>query len=178
VTVVEFVSAVDELAPALAAIYRASFAESPYEEGEEDVERFARSQLPTHTRRRDFRCAIAREGGELVGFAYGYTGEAGQFWTEWVRERIPADLAEEWLGGHFEFVELAVLPDHQRRGIGSALHDALLADLPHQRALLSTLREDTAARRLYLRRGWRVLWEDLNGKSSLLGLELPRSARA
>jgi ribosomal protein S18 acetylase RimI-like enzyme len=177
VTVVELVSAVDELAPALAAIYRASFAESPYEEGEEDVERFARSQLPTHTRRRDFRCAIAREGGELVGFAYGYTGEAGQFWTEWVRERIPADLAEG-LGGHFEFVELAVLPDHQRRGIGSALHDALLADLPHQRALLSTLREDTAARRLYLRRGWRVLWEDLNGKSSLLGLELPRSARA
>jgi GNAT superfamily N-acetyltransferase len=76
-----------------------------------------------------------------------------------------------------ELAELAVLRDHRGRGVGGALHDALLAGLPHRGALLSTHREETAARRLYLGRGWRVLWEELDGKSSLLGLELPRSAR-
>ena len=72
----------------------------------------------------------------------------------------------------FEFVELAVRPDSQRRGIGGGLHDALLAGLPHHRALLSTWREERPARRLYLKRGWQVLQEELDASSSLLGKDL------
>ena len=87
-------------------------------------------------------------------------------------ERVPQELEDEWLGGHFEFVELAVDPDHQGRGLGAALHDALLAGLPHARALLSTWRDERPARRLYLTRGWTVLQEELDASSSLLGLDL------
>ena len=90
-------------------------------------------------------------------------------------QRIPHELAEEWLDRHFEFVELAVDPIHQRRGIGGALHDALLQSLPHDRALLSTWQEERPARSLYLSRGWRIVVQKLDESSSLLGLELPRT---
>ena len=119
---------------------------------------------------------VARQHGRILGFAYGYTGRRGQWWSDQVAERVPRELAERWLDGHFEFVELAVHPDHQRQGLGGALHDALLDDLPHARALLSTWTEDYPARLLYLNRGWQVLEQELWENASLLGLDL--TARA
>ncbi|WP_372492658.1 GNAT family N-acetyltransferase [Microbacterium aurugineum] len=60
-----------------------------------------------------------------------------------------------WVGGHFEFVELAVTPEARGRGIGGQLHDALLANLDHRRALLATSSsQDDPAVRLYSSRGW------------------------
>ena len=55
-----------------------------------------------------------------------------------------------------------------------ALHDTLLSGLPNPRALLTTWSYDTPARRLYLRRGWRVLVQELSyeWESSLFGLDL------
>jgi GNAT superfamily N-acetyltransferase len=76
-----------------------------------------------------------------------------------------------WGGGHFEVVELAVVPEMQGQGIGTALHDVLMSELPHRRALLSTWRFDCPARRLYVRRGWQLLVPDLDG-SSVFGLDL------
>jgi ribosomal protein S18 acetylase RimI-like enzyme len=116
---------------------------------------------------------VAREREHVLGFAYGYTGRRGQWWSDYVAERVPEELTREWIGGHFEFVELAVRPDRQRQGIGRALHDGLLANLPYDRALLSTWQDDRPARRLYLARGWRVLEQELDDDSSLLGLVLP-----
>jgi ribosomal protein S18 acetylase RimI-like enzyme len=154
-------------------VYRAAFGQPPYHEDEDAVARFRDEQLPAHADREGFRCVLTREEGRVVGFAYGYTGRRGQWWTDYVAERVPQEVAQAWLDGHFEFVELAVHPDHQGRGIGSALHDALLTDLPHERALLSTWRQDTPARRLYLNRGWHVLQQRLDASSSLLGRRLP-----
>ena len=64
-------------------------------------------------------------------------------------------------------------PAAQGRGTGTALHDALLAGLPHRRALLSTYRDDRPAPRLYRRRGWRLLYAGLDDNSDLYGRELP-----
>ena len=161
-----------ELRAELVAVYRAAFTVPPYDEDEASVTRFRDEQLPTHAAREGFRALVAREDGRVVGFAYGYTGRRGQWWTEQVAERVPPELTERWLDGHFEFVELAVHRDYQARGIGGALHNALLRGLPHDRALLSTWREDTPARRLYLRRGWQVLVDELTEDASLLGLDL------
>ena len=158
--------------PGLVEVYRAAFTVAPYSEDKSAVARFRDEQLPRHTEREGFRCVVAREDERIVGFAYGYTGRRGQWWTDYVAGRVPQELADEWLDGHFEFVELAVHPEHQRRGIGGSLHDALLRDLPHDRALLSTWREDRPARRLYVNRGWTVLANELDAKSSLLGLDL------
>lgn len=161
------------LLPELAGVYRAAFTAPPYDEDEASVARFRDEQLPRHAAREGFRCVVTRLDAAAVGFAYGYTGRRGQWWTDYVAERVPERLAEQWLDGHFELVELAVDPRHQGRRIGTALHDALLADLPHERALLATWQDDLPARRLYLRRGWRVLAQELDSESSLLGLELP-----
>ena len=158
--------------PELVDVYRAAFTVAPYDEDESSVARFRDEQLPRHAEREGFRCVVAREDEQIVGFAYGYTGRRGKWWTDYVAERVPQELADEWLDGHFEFVELAVDPGYQRRGIGGALHDALLAGLPHAHALLSTWRDEVPARRLYLTRGWTVLQEELDPSSSLLGLNL------
>lgn len=68
-------------------------------------------------------------------------------------------------------MELAVRPSEQGRGIGQALHDALLDGVPQRRALLGTWTDDRPARRLYLRSGWQELAR-IDGDSALLGLAL------
>ena len=162
-----------ELAGELAAIYHAAFGAPGYDEPPEAAERFRTEQLPGHADRAGFRCVIARLEGRVVGFGYGYTGDFGQWWTDWVAARAPVEVVADWLGGHFELVEMAVEPSAQGRGIGQALHDRLLAGLPHRRAVLATYRDDRSAPRLYRRSGWRLLMPGLDASSDLYGLELP-----
>ncbi len=104
-----------------------------------------------------FRLVTSSTSERLVGFGWGYTGQPGQFWSDFVVEQLGAAVAD-WVGGHFEFVELAVLPDWRGCGVGGRLHDALLAGLPHRQALLGTEDDPSSpAVRLYTSRGWRRL---------------------
>ncbi len=162
-------------------VYREAFALPPYNETGADVSSFAEA-LSRHTRRQGFRLVAAVEGqdGPLLGFAYGYTSAPGQWWHDLVARAMDPALAAEWLGDAFEFVELAVAPQAQGRGLGGRLHDALLAGLPHQRAVLSTMQAETVALRLYRRRGWVVLLEGFRFPNVarpylVLGLDLTRS---
>ncbi|MEU8815338.1 GNAT family N-acetyltransferase [Actinoplanes sp. NPDC048796] len=128
--------------------------------------------LPTHAGRAGFKCLAAWDGDEMVGFTYGYTGEFGQWWTDRIASLVAPELSN-WLGGHFELVELAVLPSHERRGIGSALLDAVLDGLPHRVALLTATDDENApARRLYHRKGWRVLADGVFDGAVLMGRTL------
>jgi len=156
----------------LAHVYRAAFCAPGYVEPASAVDRFRDQQLPAHTARDGFRCALAERRGLLIGFAYGYTGEHGQWWTDHVAARVPPAVRDEWLGGHFEFVELAVDPTGQRRGLGEELVTRLLQDIPHERALLTTYRGDRPAPRLYRRMGWRLLAEHALEGSDLYGVDL------
>ena len=123
-----------------------------------------------HTERDGFRLARAREGGELVGFAYGYTGRDGQWWTDHVRTTLPPDVAGAWLSGHFELVSLGVLPTARRDGTGRALMRSLLAGLPHDRLLLMTTADaDDPARRLYATEGWTVLGTGIGDDTVAMG---------
>ena len=153
-------------------MYGQAFAGAPYHARPEATARFVADTFPLHRERAGFRCAIVRDRRGLRGFGYVYRGERGQFWTDWVRERVPAAVSEQWLGGHLELVELAVLPDAQGAGIGGALHDAVLAGSAEPRALLSARRDAPAAWGLYTRRGWSEL-AVLSGGFSLLGRHLP-----
>ena len=119
---------------------------------------WAASRLPVHTTRDDFVFLIAREGDEVTGFAYGYTGSSGQWWTDHVSGSLTSAQREEWIDvAHFEIVELHVKPSHQRRGIGSALLAQLLTRQPHDRALLSTQTGSRKARGFYAKNGWNEL---------------------
>lgn len=124
-----------------------------------------------HRGRADFRLVTAEIGGRLVGFSWGYTGERGQWWSDTVHAAL-GDAGDGWIGGHFEFVELAVRPEHRGSGIGGALHDALLEGLDHERALLQTDADPASAgHRLYLARGWQVIGA-LSEQKAVLGKHL------
>lgn len=122
-----------------------------------DVEEWRETVWDRHRLRADYRLVIAAAGVTCLGFAWGYTGVVGQYWPD----RVLAALGEDgsaWVGGHFEFVELAVGPGARGQGLGGRLHDQLLADLPHSRALLGTSADERdPAVRLYRSRGWRQL---------------------
>lgn len=134
----------------------------PYSEDETDVQDFA-ARFSDHAHRPGFRCCIAQYGAAdlIVGFAYGFRGEPGDGWWERVADALTEDEVETWLDDCFALAELAVTPEMQGRGLGGQLHDALLKGLPHRTAVLSTLRADTPAMRLYRKRGWVTLVENL-----------------
>jgi ribosomal protein S18 acetylase RimI-like enzyme len=140
-----------ETAQRIHRVYQAVFGDAPDEETWRDDSFFV------HCDRRGFRFVAATRESELIGFAYGYVGERGQWWTDRVAQALPAEVAVEWVGGHFELVEIAVLEPYRGRGLGGRLHDLLLSGATTRRALLGTDVVDGPALRLYRSRGWQTL---------------------
>jgi ribosomal protein S18 acetylase RimI-like enzyme len=141
-------------------VYRATFALPPFNEQEADFQRFAAS-LASHVARPGFRACLAKaaDSDQVVGFAYGYTSQPGQWWHDRVTAGLADSLVAKWFAHAFEVVIFAVLPALQGQGIGGRLHDCLLAGAPHGTALLSAFQDETPAWRLYRRRGWQTVRE-------------------
>ncbi len=124
----------------------------------------------------------------VVGFAYGFHGEHGQWWydTVWnaLVRAIGAAQTADWLVNCIEVAEIHVHKAHQRAGIGTRLLTTLTSGRPERTAVLSTPDRDTTARRLYRRFGFTELLTGYNfpGGSPpyvLMGAELPlNDARA
>jgi ribosomal protein S18 acetylase RimI-like enzyme len=134
--------------------------------------------LPRHVTRDGFRFMGAFADDRLVGFVYGYRGGSGQWWHDRVARALGAAGTERWLGpGHFEFTELHVRADYQRRGIGGRLHDALIEGLDAPTAVLSTQTDNDPAIALYAGRGWHVIVPYLDFGSGrpflIMGRDLP-----
>ena len=103
----------------------------------------------------DYHGLAALREGKLVGFGMGARSLLGDWWHDQVAARVGIDhpaLQDAWA-----LVDLAVAPEHRGRGVGSALMEALLAEQPCPRALLSTEVVNAGARRLYERHGWSYL---------------------
>jgi ribosomal protein S18 acetylase RimI-like enzyme len=128
------------------------------------TDEWARDWLPRHAGRDAFRFfAALDDDGTVNGFAYGYTGGAGQWWTDRVAAAMDDETRHRWLDPpHYEVVELHVHPRSQRGGVGSALLERLLAGLPHRRALLSTQVDNAKARPFYEKHGWQVVVDQLS----------------
>lgn len=143
-------------------IYRQAFVSAPYFKSESEVASF-RHSLSHHMKRPGFYFLIAIDlrTSQYVGFTYGYSGQAGQWWHDIVASAMDSQAASVWMRNNFELVELAVVPSYQGHGIGGALHDRLLSEQRHPKAVLSTLQSETIAFRLYRDRGWKVLIKDL-----------------
>lgn len=163
----------------LVEIYRAVFTLPPYRESERAVALFGR-MLSRHARRPGLKVvgALRPESQRLVGFAFGAASRPGEWWHDVVRNHLADEVAAEWMGWPFELVELALHPTYQGQGIGGRLHDSLLRDLDHGRAVLSTAAAETAATHLYRKRGWQQLAPPFSfpGNDTLyiiLGLRLP-----
>ncbi len=102
-----------------------------------------------------FRGYVALLNNEVVGMGFGTRSLPEQWWHDKVAAHVGPDhpaLQDAWV-----LVDLAVLPAYRSHGIGSFLHNALLASLPYRSALLSTEVSNAGARRLYERLGWSYL---------------------
>ena len=120
-----------------------------------------RSIIAAHLQREGLRAVVALDGERMVGVAYGYRGEPGQWWHDQVRDALTPLQAQEWLDGAFEVCELHVRPALHGTGLGRRLLAALLADVPSRTAILTTPDAETRARRFYRAGGWVDLRREL-----------------
>jgi ribosomal protein S18 acetylase RimI-like enzyme len=126
--------------------YRTAFSTSHWETNERGIKAFETDIFPRHLQREGFAMTVARNvEGKLVGFCYGYIGEHGQYWTDYVAARIHPSLEKAWLGGHFEVAELAVEAEERGKGLGRALLTTLLDSRGEDRVALQTLEKDSPA---------------------------------
>jgi ribosomal protein S18 acetylase RimI-like enzyme len=139
------------------AVYRAAMSAEPFLETEVETGWFA-EELAGEVGEPGFRCWVARDGGQLVGFAYGFpTPEVPpEGWYGRLRAAV-GDGAGEWLEDQFAVVWIAVHPDWRGRGLGRRLLERLLAGAGRERAWLVTHDLDTPARALYRSLGFREL---------------------
>jgi ribosomal protein S18 acetylase RimI-like enzyme len=127
-----------------------------------------------HAARSGFRLALARQDDALVGFAYGYTGETGQWWTDHAATVLHPEVASDWLGGHFELVSIGVDEAVRGAGVGRQLLVALTDGLEHARWVLMTSADpDDPARRLYRSTGWAVIGPGLSHEKVIMGRAWP-----
>jgi ribosomal protein S18 acetylase RimI-like enzyme len=120
---------------------------------------WAAERLPAHAARAGFvfLAALGPDDG-LLGFAYGYRGARGHWWSDRVAQSLTVAQRSKWLEQpYFEVAELHVHPRAQRRGIGSRLLAHLLSSQPFDRALLSTQTGSRKARGFYAKNGWQEL---------------------
>ena len=145
-------------------VYDAVFGDQP------DYAAWRNGVWDRHVGRAGFRLARAIDDERLVGFAYGYTGERGQWWTDRAAEVLGPEVGDTWLGGHFELVSIGVLASRRGRGVGRTLLARLTEDLPQERWLLMTTADaQDPARHLYARAGWEVVGPGLRDDQVVLG---------
>ncbi|KAA9159980.1 GNAT family N-acetyltransferase [Amycolatopsis acidicola] len=113
----------------------------------------------THALREGWRCIGAFDShGTMVGIAYGYKGNPGQWWHEQVRRGLVKSTGEEhaehWLRDYFELTEIHVSPRSQGGGIGEELLRRLLTGVTNDHVLLSTPEGPSRAWKLYRRVGF------------------------
>ncbi|WP_405359885.1 GNAT family N-acetyltransferase [Kitasatospora sp. NBC_00085] len=99
----------------------------------------------------------ALSGGRLVGFGYGMPNRREHWWSTVIQPYLEAYGYGEWLDDVFAITELHVLPEHQGRGIGSALIRTLCERSGLRRSILSAIDAETPARRLYRSLGYQDL---------------------
>ena len=135
--------------PALVNLYAVVYAEPPYSEGPEQVERF-RTRLQDEAERAGFSLITADDGSQLVGAAYGWTMPAGTWWSR-ADQQPAADIRDV---DKFAVMEWIVHPDRRAEGIGADLIRLLLEDRQERYATLAS-DPRSAARGMYKRAGWR-----------------------
>jgi ribosomal protein S18 acetylase RimI-like enzyme len=120
--------------------------------------------------------------GAMVGFAYGFHGQRGQWWYDAVWNALAGaagvGCAATWLADCLEIAEVHVYKRHQRAGIGTRMLMTLASGRAERTAVLSTPDRDTTARRLYRRLGFSELLTGYyfpGGSPAyiLMGAELP-----
>ncbi|MGP3952649.1 GNAT family N-acetyltransferase [Streptomyces sp. 7N604] len=125
--------------------YEEVYVEPPYCEGPRDVAEFIERFQQQAATRPGFRVVLASDGGEVIGFTYGYRLPADTGWWKSSLEPLPEDFTRETGERTFVIIELAVRKPWRRRGIAAELHAQLLDGLEVERVTLTMRPEPEAA---------------------------------
>jgi len=125
--------------------YEEVYADPPYREGPRDVAEFI-ERYPQQIRTRPgFRLLLARDGSEVVGFAYGYRLPVDTSWWGNLLEVMPQDFTGETGERTFAVIEMAVRKPWRRQGVAAGLHTRLIEGLAVERVTLTVRPEPEAA---------------------------------
>jgi ribosomal protein S18 acetylase RimI-like enzyme len=141
------------VAPDLKQLYLDAYHDPPYNEGEDDACAFVEG-IDARARQRGFRLIVAYMEARPVGFALGYQLPVDTKWWAGANHELASSVTHERPGRTYAIIELAVLSTHRRRGIARALHNALLADRPEERATLLVRPEAASAQAAYRQWGY------------------------
>lgn len=108
--------------------------------------------LPHHLAEPGYTLILARIDDVPAGFCYGYRAAPEQWFRPDAMRRLPPHLAEP--GQLLALCELVVAPEYQRQGLGTALHDALIASVRPRYTSLHVLQDNIAAWSVYQRLGY------------------------
>lgn len=102
-----------------------------------------------------FALVTANAGDRLIGFAFGYTLPAGDtYWWKGLEPAPAEEFVTETGSRTFVLSEIEVRRVWQGKGVGRAVHSALLDRRSEERATLAT-GPDARAQQVYERWGWR-----------------------
>jgi ribosomal protein S18 acetylase RimI-like enzyme len=146
----------DGLLETVLPLYTEVYAEPPYNEGLDDVEDFIR-RWNLQIRRPGFRLALAHRDNSVVGFSFGLPLTPDTHWWDGLLDPVDEETTREYPGRSFVIIELAVLLPYRRRGIGRALHRALLQQRPEQRVTLASRAEAAPAQAAYAAWGYQAV---------------------
>jgi ribosomal protein S18 acetylase RimI-like enzyme len=162
---------VSPLIPALVDLYAVVYAEPPYEEGPEQVDRF-RTSLGEEATRAGFALITAYDDEQLVGATYGWTMPAGTWWSR-ADQEAPSGIRDV---DKLAIMEWVVHPGRRAEGIGAELIRQLLQGRLEPYATLAS-DPRAPARGMYERAGWRQVAQtklSWGPAMDLLVLETPR----
>ncbi|MGP7995977.1 MAG: GNAT family N-acetyltransferase [Streptosporangiaceae bacterium] len=132
---------------------RAEVLAAPPYQRSEDAATFG-DRFRVQRRQPGFVLAEARHGGYLVGYAAGMPLRASTSWWRHLTTPLAADVTTEHPGRTFALTELLVRASWRQQGIGRALHDAVLAGRPEERATLAVRPAATPAQQAFRAWGW------------------------
>jgi ribosomal protein S18 acetylase RimI-like enzyme len=122
----------------------------------------ARTEVHAHLVAPGFAGYVVRDaGGALVGYGYGITAQPGDRAIARIATYLTPDEADCALFNSFFVAELAIAPEHHRRGLGVRLMRATLAACGHADATICTEHYNAPARGLYEGLGFVTLIEHM-----------------
>ena len=102
-----------------------------------------------------FVLAEARNGGFLVGYAFGMPLRPSTSWWRQLTAPLPEEVTAEHPGRTFALADLAVRASWRRQGIGRDLHDLILRGRPEERATAVVAPAAAPAQHAFRSWGWR-----------------------
>lgn len=125
-----------------------------------------KERLIKHLKYEGFRGYFILEEEGILGFCYGYSSHAGQYYHDLLSKELTTEEYKEWLHNCFEIVELVVHPFYRHQGYGKMLINELLKEVKNKTAVLTTQVNNVPARNLYKGLGWTLVKDDFTPTTS------------